>query len=88
MSPSQGRPPKINKDYTSASEVKSNKGKVALALQFLRGIIVIIVQWITTITVLIGVVISLYLLVTSQYGYFVFTLLATYIAVRVNGEVK
>lgn len=82
------RPPKLNRDYSSVTGMnKPKSSRVAKVIQMIRNIIFIIIQWITLISALTGVGLSMYYLLTGNIISFVSCAIAVYFILQVNKEV-
>lgn len=85
--PKTGRPPKVNRDYSSV-EAKKNKHKWTHLLQIIRLSLVVGVHWITLAVIVFSLCLSFCLCVSGEYPNGLITILVTYMAVRVNKEVS
>lgn len=87
MTPNQVRPPKVDKDYMTATGNKSNKNKVAKVLSTIRNVLSLIIQWATALMIVVSAGLTFYFMFNLEIGVAVFCALIMLIATKVNSEV-
>lgn len=87
MTPNQARPPKIDKDYMTATGSKNNKNRLAKVLSTIRNVLSILIQWATVFMIVVSAGLTFYFMFRLEIEVAVFCAFIMFIATKVNNEV-